>query len=169
MRMGIGRAHNKSKKPTVTVNGTSINVPDDWAGYDQANRNQFFGIIEVPVPMNLIKASNAITLNFPDPGGSVSSLILNVEKFKEGTGIVDHKINTQKMFDVYYKGGNTFIIHAAQLGQVTLKLYQWKQNVHVGEKYQSSLTGMSLLACGVYSLMLELNGKVVAQKNIVKQ
>ncbi len=81
LRMSIGRKHNVTKAPTVTVNGTSISVPANWKGYDQANRTDFFGTIEIPVPMNLIQANNTVVLNFPDSGGHVASLILQVEKY----------------------------------------------------------------------------------------
>jgi hypothetical protein len=79
LRMGIGRKHNRSKAPTVTVNGTNVDVPNDWAGYDQTNRDDFFGVIEIPVPVELLNTDNTVTVTFPDSGGRVSSMILNVE------------------------------------------------------------------------------------------
>lgn len=79
LRMGIGRTHNVSKAPVLTVNGTVVDVPGDWAGYDQANRDDFFGVIEIPVPISLLNANNEIAVTFPDSGGRVSSMILEVE------------------------------------------------------------------------------------------
>ena len=79
LRMSIGRKHDRSKAPEVTVNGTAVDVPVDWKGYDQANRDDFFGMIEIPVPMALLDASNTVSVTFPDSGGRVSSMILNVE------------------------------------------------------------------------------------------
>lgn len=79
LKMSIGREHAHSKAPTVTVNGTTVSVPSNWRGYDQTARGAvFFGAIEIPVPLNLIQASNTINLTFPDSGGAVSSLILEV-------------------------------------------------------------------------------------------
>ncbi len=84
LRMSLGRKHNVSKAPVVNVNGTYVTVPNNWKGYDQANRSDFFGTIEIPVPMNLIQANNTVSVTFPDTGGHVSSLILQVEKYDGG-------------------------------------------------------------------------------------
>ena len=80
LSMSLGRDHNLSKTPTVLVNGEKVEVPLNWKGYDQANRKKFFGAIKIPVPMNLIKENNKVDISFPDSGGHLSSLILNLEK-----------------------------------------------------------------------------------------
>ncbi len=79
LRMGIGRKHNRSKSPVVRVNGSAVPVPNDWKGYDQRNRDDFFGVIDIPVPMNLLGSNNTINVTFPDSGGRISSMILQVE------------------------------------------------------------------------------------------
>lgn len=80
LRMGIARAHNLSKAPKVTINGKKINVPSNWSGYDQAPREHYFGVIEIPFPVKYLKnGDNKVTLSFPDTGGHVSSIILNAE------------------------------------------------------------------------------------------
>lgn len=79
LRMSIGRKHDRSKAPVVTVNGTNVDVPVDWKGYDQANRDDFFGMIEIPVSMDLLATDNTVSVTFPDSGGRVSSMILAVE------------------------------------------------------------------------------------------
>lgn len=81
LRMAISRKHNVSKAPVVKVNGTTVAVPTNWKGYDQANREDFFGTIEIPVDMSLIQANNTVTVTFPDNGGRVASMILQVEKY----------------------------------------------------------------------------------------
>ena len=78
--MSIGREHDLSKTPEVLVNGEKVEVPSNWKGYDQANRKKFFGAIEIPIPMNFIMKNNTIKISFPDAGGHLSSLILDVEK-----------------------------------------------------------------------------------------
>ena len=80
LSMSLGRDHDLSKTPTVLVNGEKVEVPLNWKGYDQANRKKFFGAIKIPVPMNLIKENNKVDISFPDSGGHLSSLILNLEK-----------------------------------------------------------------------------------------
>ncbi|WP_435314295.1 beta-agarase [Cellulophaga fucicola] len=83
LKMGLGRTHNLSKKPIVKINGTIVTVPTNWAGYDQAGREQFFGVIPIPVDLDNIKnGTNTMELTFPDSGGYVSSIILNTENFK---------------------------------------------------------------------------------------
>ncbi|NME66753.1 PKD domain-containing protein [Flammeovirga aprica] len=77
--MGIGRKHDRSKQPTIKVNGTAVNVPDNWKGQDQAHRDDFFGVIEIPVDLSLLKEENTVEVTFPDDGGHVSSLILEVK------------------------------------------------------------------------------------------
>ncbi|MDN5217315.1 DUF5010 C-terminal domain-containing protein [Fulvivirgaceae bacterium BMA12] len=86
LKMTIGRKHNVSKTPVVTVNGTAVPVPTNIKGYDQANRDDFFGTIDIPVPMNLIQANNTVTFTFPDNGGHLASVILNVEKYDTPVG-----------------------------------------------------------------------------------
>jgi len=80
LSMSIGRGHDLSKTPEVFVNGSKVEVPLNWKGYDQANRKKFFGAIEIPVPIELIKQNNSVRVTFPDTGGHLSSLILDVEK-----------------------------------------------------------------------------------------
>ncbi|MGM8362013.1 hypothetical protein ACSV4D_08875 [Flavobacterium sp. ARAG 55.4] len=81
IRMGISRVHQLSKSPIVTINGTEVSVPNNWAGYDQAPREQFFGVIPIPIDIRLIKeVKNTISITFPDAGGFVSSVILNQER-----------------------------------------------------------------------------------------
>ncbi|MDU0356285.1 Ig-like domain-containing protein [Paraglaciecola aquimarina] len=79
LKMSIGRKHDKSKQPVVTVNGHAVTVPNDWKGYDQATRSDFFGTIDIPVPAKYLKANNTVQLTFPDTQGHVSSLVLEVD------------------------------------------------------------------------------------------
>jgi len=79
LKMGIGRKHDKSKKPILIVNGAIIDVPTNWKGYDQKNRKDFFGVIDIPIPMSYLKSTTTITLRFPDDSGRVSSMILQTE------------------------------------------------------------------------------------------
>ncbi|WP_066314095.1 RICIN domain-containing protein [Aquimarina aggregata] len=81
LKMSIGRKHDKSKSPIVKVNGTRVSVPANWKGYDQRNRNDFFGTIDIPVAMNLLKGNTTVTVQFPDGGGRISSVILGVNKY----------------------------------------------------------------------------------------
>lgn len=83
LRMGVGRNHGLSLKPTIKVNGTTIEVPENWRGDIQKNRDLFFGVLEIPVPYNLIKTANTIAISFSDNGGRVSSLSMQVFNFSK--------------------------------------------------------------------------------------
>ena len=82
LRLGVGRDHGLSLQPTVTVNGTPVTVPVDYRGYDQFHNGvglpQFFGVLEIPVPWSAVALSNQVDVTFPDDGGHVSSVALQV-------------------------------------------------------------------------------------------
>ena len=52
--MSLGRKHDVSKRPLVTVNGKAVMVPLNWKGYDQ-KIEESFGTIEIPIPQELIE------------------------------------------------------------------------------------------------------------------
>jgi len=81
LRMTIGREKTASKSPTIRVNGTKIDVPNNWTGYDQESRLSFFGTIVVPFSIDLLNGNNEVTVEFPDAGGHLASMILQVEKY----------------------------------------------------------------------------------------
>lgn len=81
LRLGLGRDHGQSLQPTLVINGARVEVPDDWRGFDQKTRDRFFGVIEVPVPHSILKAQNTVELTFPDTGGHLTSLALQVYNF----------------------------------------------------------------------------------------
>ncbi|MDO6761788.1 T9SS type A sorting domain-containing protein [Tamlana sp. 2_MG-2023] len=81
LRIGIGRPHGLNLQPTVQVNGTIIPVPSNWRGDDQAQRERFFGVLEIPVPFSLIQTNNTVSVEFPDTGGKISTTTLQVYNF----------------------------------------------------------------------------------------
>ncbi|WP_096084860.1 Ig-like domain-containing protein [Agaribacterium haliotis] len=81
LRVSVGRDQGASLKPSVLVNGTAVDVPDALFGSDQSVRERFFGTIEIPVPMSLLKASNSVSVSFADDGGRISSVTLEVYQF----------------------------------------------------------------------------------------
>lgn len=133
LKMSIGRKHWMSKKPVVEVNGQAVDVPSNWMGGDQASRNDFFGSIHIPVNNALLKTNNVISITFPDEGGRVSSVVLNlvnggtVETTNEAISFVDGTLKlepaTQYTLDIDYR--------AAQQRDLVLEL--WKDNTYLGE------------------------------------
>lgn len=89
LRIGVGREHGKSLRPTVQVNGQPLPVEGDIIrGYDQNSRNQFFGVMEIPVPMSMLTAgSNQVKVQFGDSGGHISSAILQVQKANQAVPV----------------------------------------------------------------------------------
>ena len=89
LRLGLGRDHGSSLTPTVTVNGTEVTVPTDYRGYDQADKNRFFGVIEIPVAWNVLATTNNVSVSFPDSGGHVSSAIFQVFNYSEEVPVTE--------------------------------------------------------------------------------
>ncbi|MEO0795501.1 MAG: beta-agarase [Verrucomicrobiota bacterium] len=81
LRMSPGRELGKAVLPTsVTLNGQALELPSNWAGDDQAGRKNFFGMIEIPVSMDLLNAENVVEIIYPDTGGKVASVVLQVNR-----------------------------------------------------------------------------------------
>lgn len=82
LRLGIGRDHGLSLTPSITLNGTDVAVPSDWRGDDQfldgLGRQNFFGVLEIPVPFSAIQNTNTLSVTFPDEGGQISTVALQV-------------------------------------------------------------------------------------------
>ena len=79
LRISMGRKLDRSLQPDLKVNGQRVEVPDNWAGYDQSNRSDFFGAIPVPLPVDNFSEAVTVELSFPDDGGHVSSVVLLTE------------------------------------------------------------------------------------------
>jgi len=79
LKMGIGRKHDKSKKPIILVNGKSVNIPTNWKGYDQKNRKDFFGVIDIPIALEYLKPETTVSVKFPDDSGHISSMIIQTK------------------------------------------------------------------------------------------
>lgn len=83
LRIGVGRAHGKSLHPKVLVNGSEIDVPTNFRGGAQTQRESFFGVLEIPVPYELIKSSNTISVSFPESGGHISTVTMICNLFSK--------------------------------------------------------------------------------------
>lgn len=78
LRLGMGRPIGTSLRPTVKINGYPVEVPENYMGYDQRGRTDWFGVIDVPVPHAYLKTDNEVTIQYPDLGGHISSIALKV-------------------------------------------------------------------------------------------
>ncbi len=105
LRLGMGRDHNKSLKPILSINGSNVEVPENWRGNDQGGRDIFFGVLEIEVPYDLLQANNTITLTYPDSGGRVSSIALQVQGFSKMITRSEEKFSiTQDNFTIQTHG-----------------------------------------------------------------
>lgn len=79
LRISPGRELGKNVLPdSVMLNGHDLEIPNNWAGSDQAGRKNFFGMIEVPVPMEWVQRSNEVRITYPDTGGKIACAVLQV-------------------------------------------------------------------------------------------
>ncbi|MCL7764850.1 hypothetical protein MPF19_15605 [Polaribacter sp. Z014] len=85
LRISIGRDKNASLMPIVEVNEIPVTINMDIIrGYNQHNRKQFFGTLEIPVDINILKeGENKIAVKFTDNGGQISSAILQVQTLEK--------------------------------------------------------------------------------------
>ncbi|MEO0797499.1 MAG: Ig-like domain-containing protein [Verrucomicrobiota bacterium] len=84
LRLGIGRQHWQSPIPTeILFNGVPIDIPHDFRGNDQGTRGRFYGVLEVPVPYELVRNNNQILTTFQGTGGFLASLALQVFEFSK--------------------------------------------------------------------------------------
>ena len=66
------------------MNGNAVDIPENYRGDIQADRDNFFGMIEVPVPFEYLKAgNNTVELSFRGTDGFVSSCALQVCNFSQ--------------------------------------------------------------------------------------
>ncbi|WP_017446766.1 Ig-like domain-containing protein [Gayadomonas joobiniege] len=126
LRMSISRKHDKSKQPQVWVNGFAVTVPDNWAGLDQINRDDFFAAIEIPVPSQYLKTDNKIDIQFDDSQGFISSLILEVETAKSLDPVISEAIELN-LADVVMNKNDKVRVRASVLPENTLnKSLSWQ-------------------------------------------
>ena len=79
LRLSPGRELGKQPLPdSVTFNGTKLEIPTNWAGDDQAGRANFFGMVELEIPMSALKRDSVVEMVYPDSGGKVASAVLQV-------------------------------------------------------------------------------------------
>ncbi|MEM1124509.1 MAG: hypothetical protein AAGJ18_28990 [Bacteroidota bacterium] len=87
VRVSIGRNLAKNRRPVINVNGLPVTYKVDVIrGYGQHTRKNFFGTLEIPLPYELLQnGANQIQVTFPDDGGHVSSVILQVATLTSNT------------------------------------------------------------------------------------
>lgn len=177
LRLGLGRDHGKSLKPIVKVNNTEVVVPDDWRGYDQADKGRFFGTIEIPVSYDLLTTNNTVSVEFPDSSGHVSSVIMQVFNFSSD-------IRTLSVNDVTASDTKTLLISPnpvkdgmlnmtipAKLKNPIASIYNVSGSLLIKQSMKHSQTSIpvNLFDKGVYLLVLQDGSKKIGESKFVIQ
>ncbi|MDO6760298.1 T9SS type A sorting domain-containing protein [Tamlana sp. 2_MG-2023] len=162
LRLGVGRPHNNMVTPSaIKINNTSVSIPDNWRGYDQAERERFFGVLEVAVPYNLIQQNNTVEVTFPDSGGHISTASMQVFNFSSNVlSTEDVKKSTYKRqtLEVYPNPNDGFFSLASSTNIKTIDVYT-VTGVKVKILQASKRMDISDLATGIYFLKAD-NGSV---------
>lgn len=83
LRIVLGRQHGALLSPKVKINDVELGDPLEIAGDLQAQRAQFFGLLEISVPLDVLNANNKVEITFADNGGHVTSVNLKLTKFDQ--------------------------------------------------------------------------------------
>jgi hypothetical protein len=157
LRMSIGRKHDKSKSPTVVVNGQTLSVPTNWKGYDQANRDDFFGMIEINVPAESVQASNTVSLTFPDSGGHLSSLVLITQTYDQNVLSTEKVTNTiaENKLILYPNPTNGFVYLDQKYTGKVLRLFTLSGKEIFNTIYDGTNLDVTHLSSGLYLVRSE--------------
>ena len=172
LRMSIGRKHTRSKAPEIRVNGQLVIMPSNWAGYDQADRDDFFGMIRIPVPAEQLQANNTVSIKFPDSGGHISSLVLEVEKLESLVSTDDavalQTVKVQKLFPNPVTDRLTVELPESLKEKITISIYdisgkpilEQRKRVH-GSQFKINIRR---IPTGVYLLRIASSANIYVGK-----
>ncbi|MFY0601876.1 MAG: T9SS type A sorting domain-containing protein [Cyclobacteriaceae bacterium] len=168
LRLGVGREHGRSLHPSVEVNGNTIDVPMDWKGYDQASRESFYGVLEIPVPYSFLDIDNEISVQFEDGGGHIASIAMQVFNFtreidREIQIIVDPLLSSSRLtlegFEVYPNPTKGMLsLSGLPLGQYKVLVYDIAGSQLIDKSIQVAVDSFALdlssLRNGIYMLSI---------------
>ena len=97
LRVGVSRAHGKSLRPVVKVNGTNIAIPSNFRGDPQTDRDNYFGVLEIPVPYEVLQENNAVQVTFPANGGHISTVTMQVFNFSSDIRSAETSIESNEV------------------------------------------------------------------------
>ena len=152
--MSIGRNHDRSKSPTLLFNGVTISVPSNWKGYDQSDRDDFFGTIEIDIPINLIQQSNTVSITFPDTGGHLSSLVLKVEASDTASLAVDETVIALNKLKIFPNPSSGQVqVKGAEMGSL-ISIYSLSGAKIYISKYDGLPINLKYLTDGLYFIKI---------------
>nr|ART27999.1 agarase GM002050 [Flammeovirga pacifica] len=176
LRIGLGREFDKSLRPTLKVNGTNVELPNDWRGNEQENRDRFFGVLEVPIDYKLLQEDNTISLSFNDQGGHVTTMILKtyelsvpLERSTFNTGNVDNPLGLEdqlKELKVYPVPSDSVIQLSGIKGVLKSQIISLSGQILMTSN--QNVIDISKLNTGVYILKIETPQGIVSRKIVRK-
>ncbi|MGC6424720.1 MAG: beta-agarase [Lentimonas sp.] len=84
LRLSPARELGKQPLPSsVKLNGIELKLPTNWAGDDQAGRTMFYGMVECKVPMEALSETSEVSITYPDDGGRIASVVLQVNRIED--------------------------------------------------------------------------------------
>ncbi|MGJ8694538.1 MAG: hypothetical protein ACSHW0_18920, partial [Thalassotalea sp.] len=159
IRMSLGRAHGTSYQPTVMVNGNAVVVNLNWKGGDQTSRDSFFGVIEIPVDNSLLQTNNIVSVTFPDAGGHIASMVLQVNNDSTATAVTE----TMAFADVIttLPSGNSYNVNINYTADTNRDIVVefWQNNVWLGQKTVTVAAGTGQTTVTVPSNKMTLDGE----------
>ncbi|SDX72292.1 agarase [Lutibacter oricola] len=139
LRVGVGREHGKSLHPSVKINGQTIEVPNDWRGYDQAQRERFFGVLEIPVSFGELQENNTVEVEFGDAGGHISSVSLQVFNFSDNIRVFDPLSLPSNNFEIKTIGSTCTGENNGKLEIKSVKSLNYAVTI-IGDNYNKNFT-----------------------------
>ena len=160
LRLGVGRLHGLSLQPTVKINDQVVNVPADWRGYDQAQRERFFGVLEIPVSFGVLQENNTISVEFNDDGGHISSVSMQVFNFSENIRVLSPNSFPSNNYQIKATGATCPGTSNGKIDITTILSQNYKAKI-TGTSYNKSfdfLNNLSLsdLSAGTYAIVITI-------------
>ena len=154
IRLSFGRNKKLSRYPIVKLNDNVVLTPTNWPGYDQENKENFFGTLIIPVPLSYVKASNKIDISFPDTGGHVSSVVINTEIFSND---VENKNYIEKNAPVFVSHGGILLNVSKKLHCTAPRILDKKGNTikKIKGYHAGNTVDISTLKSGEYIFKLK--------------
>jgi hypothetical protein len=169
LRLGVGRDHGKSLTPIVKVNNTTITIPTDFRGDEQPQRDTFFGVLEIPVPYEVLSVNNVVTVQFADGGGNVSSLGFQVYNYGTNLSAKDFKYNNSVRILPNPAKDSTVISIDENLLDAVAHIYSMQGSLVQKEKLNQLNTKVKVktLSKGVYIVVIERDSVKLATTKLI--
>ncbi|ANQ51569.1 T9SS type A sorting domain-containing protein [Flammeovirga sp. MY04] len=178
LRIGIGRDHGKSLFPKIKVNGTEVDVPNNYRGDDQKDKDRFFGVLEVPVPYELIESSNNVSVEFSDASGHISSVSLRVYNFSRPiersfdgidppTGIHPDEVSLIKLFPNPTSGKEVNVVTPKAATSIRVFDIIGNNVFEINQPESEFKIPSNVLKRGMHLVQFNFDGVVVTKKLLV--